>query len=66
GRSGTDAMSIQTVKSGVATGVVSIPLRYMHSPVEVVNMNDIKNCAKLLSSFISNIDEKVLEELRCF
>jgi len=66
GMSGTDAVSLQTVKSGTATGVVSIPLRYMHTPVETADLKDVRNCAKLLKAFISSIDEKILEGLKCF
>jgi len=66
GMSGTDAVSLQTVKSGTATGVVSIPLRYMHTPVETADLKDARNCAKLLKAFISSVDEKVLEGLKCF
>jgi len=66
GMSGTDAVSLQTVKSGTATGVVSIPLRYMHTPVETADLKDVRNCAKLLKAFISSVDEKVLEGLKCF
>jgi len=66
GMSGTDAVSLQTVKSGTATGVVSIPLKYMHTPVETADLKDAGNCAKLLKAFISSVDEKVLEGLKCF
>ena len=66
GMSGTDAVSLQTVKSGTASGVVSIPLRYMHTSVETANLKDVKNCTKLLKAFISSVDEKILEGLKCF
>lgn len=49
---GTDANAIQLTRSGVATGLVSIPLRYMHTPVEVVSLEDLENTAKLLKAFI--------------
>ncbi len=55
---GTDANIIQLTKNGVATGLVSIPNRYMHTPVEVVNLKDLENIARLLSAFILKIDEK--------
>lgn len=48
---GTDANAIQLTRSGVATGLVSIPCRYMHSPCEMVNMNDVENAVKLLAHF---------------
>ena len=48
---GTDARSIQIGRQGVATGLVSIPLRYMHTPSEVVDLKDIENTVKLLVIF---------------
>ncbi|MBF0215686.1 MAG: M42 family metallopeptidase [Candidatus Omnitrophica bacterium] len=55
---GTDANFIQLNQSGVATGLVSIPNRYMHSPVEMVDIDDLENTAELISLFISKLDEK--------
>ena len=37
--------------AGIPTGVVSIPLRYMHSPVEMVELDDVDNAARLLAAF---------------
>jgi endoglucanase len=52
GRStGTDADSIARVRSGVPTGLVSIPNRYMHSPGEMISLTDLDNCAKLIAAF---------------
>ncbi len=48
---GTDANIIQMTRSGVATGLISIPNRYMHSPCEIVDLNDIKNTIMLLTEF---------------
>ena len=48
---GTDARIIQTTRGGVATGLVGIPLRYMHTPGEVADLNDIEACVRLLESF---------------
>ncbi len=50
---GTNASSIQVSRGGVPCAVISIPLRYMHTPSEVVSINDISNAAKLLASFIT-------------
>ena len=58
GATPTDANVLQLTKAGVATGLVSIPNRYMHTPVEVVSLKDLENISKLLSSFILRIDEK--------
>ncbi|MDQ5983213.1 MAG: putative aminopeptidase YsdC [Eubacteriales bacterium SKADARSKE-1] len=52
GKTGTNADSVAISKSGVKTGLVSIPLRYMHTPCEVVDIDDIKNTAKLLASAV--------------
>jgi putative aminopeptidase FrvX len=48
---GTDADAIHFAREGIPTGVVSIPLRYMHSPVEMVQMDDVENTAKLIAAF---------------
>jgi len=48
---GTDANAIQVSRSGVATGLVSIPNRYMHSPVEIISLDDIDRAADLLARF---------------
>lgn len=55
---GTDANVIQLTKSGVATGLVSIPNRYMHTPVELVDISDLENAAKLIAAFIVKLDKK--------
>ncbi len=47
----TDANTIQTSRGGVATGLVSIPNRYMHSPVEMISLDDIDRAADLLAGF---------------
>ena len=44
---GTDARSIQMTRSGVATGLIGIPNRYMHSMSEVVNLNDVDAIVRL-------------------
>ncbi len=48
---GTDARVLQTTRGGVATGLVGIPLRYMHTPAEVADLDDIEACVKLLTEF---------------
>jgi endoglucanase len=48
---GTDANAIQLARDGVATGLVGIPNRYMHSPVEVVSLDDLEKAARLLAEF---------------
>jgi endoglucanase len=48
---GTDADSVHISRGGVPTGLVSLPLRYMHSPVEMMQLDDIENAAKLIAAF---------------
>ena len=48
---GTDADAIHLSRAGVPTGLVSIPLRYMHSPVETVDLEDVHRAARLLAAF---------------
>jgi putative aminopeptidase FrvX len=53
---GTDARAIQMGRGGVATGLVSIPLRYMHTPSEVVDLEDVERCVRLLVEFAKGLD----------
>ena len=53
---GTDANAIQITREGVAAGLVGIPNRYMHSPVEVVSLADLNNAAKLLAAFCLGVN----------
>ncbi|HKI34460.1 MAG TPA: M42 family metallopeptidase [Gemmataceae bacterium] len=48
---GTDANAMQLSRDGVAAGLVGIPNRYMHSPVEVVHLDDLEQAARLLAEF---------------
>jgi endoglucanase len=52
---GTDANAMQLAREGVAAGLLSIPNRYMHSPVEVVSLKDLDNAAKLLAEFCVSV-----------
>jgi len=54
---GTDANVIQLSRSGVATALVSVPLRYMHSPVEVLSFKDLENTVRLLAGLLYRIDD---------
>lgn len=62
---GTDAYSLQVSRAGIPTGLISIPLRNMHSTVETLKLDDIKRCAELLNIFIARLDSKFQEELKC-
>jgi endoglucanase len=54
---GTDANTMQVNRGGMATGLVSIPNRYMHSPVEMISLEDIDRAANLLARFATELDE---------
>jgi len=45
----TDATAIHLTKTGIPTGVISVPTRYIHSPVEVLSLQDLDECAELLA-----------------
>ena len=53
--SGTDAIGLQVAAEGIPTMVVSIPLRYMHTPVEMVVMKDIERTGRLLAEFVGSL-----------
>jgi putative aminopeptidase FrvX len=53
---GTDADSIQIARAGIATGLVSIPLRYMHSTVETVQLSDVEDVIRLIVAFVKRMD----------
>lgn len=56
GRSASnDANSIQITRSGIATAIVAIPNRYMHSPVEVVSLHDLERAARLIAAFCASL-----------
>lgn len=52
---GTDANAMQLSRGGVATTLVSVPNRYMHSPVEMVSLKDAEQCAQLLAAWICTL-----------
>lgn len=56
---GTDANAIQLSRGGKVAGLVSIPLRYMHTPTEVLAISDLEACIKLLTRFMLDLDATV-------
>ncbi len=54
-RTGTDTDSIFNVRAGVPSALVSVPLRYMHSTVEVVDLKDVERCIDLLTAFARSL-----------
>jgi putative aminopeptidase FrvX len=53
---GTDADAFHVSRGGIPTAVVSVPLRYMHSPVEMVQLDDVDNAAKLIAAFARRLE----------
>lgn len=54
---GTDARAIQMARGGIATGLISVPLRYMHTPSELVDLEDVERCVKLLVEFARGLEK---------
>lgn len=55
---GTDADAITVSRTGIPTGLVSVPLRYMHSSVETISLDDLENASKLVAAFARRLDPK--------
>lgn len=60
GSSGTDGWVIQVCREGVSTAVVSLPLKYMHSPVETMDVSDAEAIVSLLTEFAYKLSEEGL------
>ena len=63
GDTGTDAWVMQVVREGIPTGLLSIPLKYMHTAVETIAISDVEAVSALLTFFIQDIDGE--EEWLC-
>jgi endoglucanase len=61
--SGTDAYALQMAAEGIPTMVIGIPLRYMHTPVEVVSMKDVRRAGRLMAEFAAGLDETFMDQL---
>lgn len=55
----TDADAIQISRTGIPTGLVSVPLRYMHSPVEMVDLGDLEATVELVAAFAARLDADI-------
>lgn len=66
GNTGTDAWDIQITREGIPTLLISIPIKYMHTSVEIVNMEDIKNTGRIIAKFIEKLKGDEWEEIVCF
>lgn len=61
--SATDADDMQLQADGIPTMVISIPLRYMHTPVEMIAMKDIQRAGRLLAEFIASLEADFIERI---
>ncbi|MCX6081066.1 MAG: M20/M25/M40 family metallo-hydrolase [Chloroflexi bacterium] len=61
--SGTDTYAMQVTAEGIPTMVIGIPLRYMHTPVEMVALKDIQRTGRLLAEFIAALDVDFLDKI---
>lgn len=57
-RSGTDADAITRERGGIPTGLVSIPNRYMHSPSELVSLEDLDRCAAVIAGYARRLESQ--------
>jgi len=63
GNSGTDAVAVQATAEGIPTLVLGIPLRYMHTPVELVSLRDIQRAGRLMAEFLSGLAPDFLDQI---
>ena len=61
--SGTDAFGLQVAREGIPTGLIGIPLRYMHTPVESIDTADVERSGRLMGEFAARLDDKFLDKL---
>lgn len=62
---GTDAFALQVARAGRPTGLISIPLRHMHTPAEVVSLGDVEATGKLLAEAVARLDRRTVEGWQC-
>jgi putative aminopeptidase FrvX len=60
---GTDGFALQVVAEGIPNMVIGIPLRYMHTPVEMVAIKDITRAGRLLAEFIAQLDDHFMDQM---
>lgn len=58
GSSGTNGWPLQVSREGIATGVLSLPLRYMHTPIETAHQGDMEDTARLLAQFVRRVGKE--------
>lgn len=60
---GTDAWAIQTAREGIPTALLGIPMRYMHSPIEMISTQDMIRTGRLMAHFIAHLSESFIADL---
>jgi endoglucanase len=55
GGTGTDANAMQLSRGGMATGILGVALRYMHTPCELLSLTDVENCAKVMAAYCRRV-----------
>lgn len=55
GGTGTDGNAMQLNRAGMAVGILGVALRYMHTPVEVLSLTDVENCARLMAAYCRSV-----------
>lgn len=63
---GTDTWALQINQAGLPTALISIPLRYMHTSVEAVSLDDIKQAGRLIAHTVSTFNWEFVEGLSCY
>jgi putative aminopeptidase FrvX len=63
GHSGTEAWHVQISREGIPTGIISLPIRNMHTPVEIIPVKDVARAARLMAHFVAGLDETFVEDL---
>jgi endoglucanase len=61
--SGTDAFGLQIARAGIPTGLVSIPLRYMHTMVETISLDEIERAGRLIGEFAARLESDFVEQI---
>ena len=63
GPSGTEAWGVQISRDGIPTGIVSLPIRNMHTPVEIVSVKDVARAGRLMAHFVAGLDEGFVKDM---
>jgi endoglucanase len=63
GHSGTDAYAIQVARTGIPTMLIGIPLRYMHTPVEMIAIKDVQRAGRLVAEFIGSLEPDFVSKI---